>query len=369
VTSTLPRYAHLFAMTDAIGLFEHALFTSPRPEHGYCVDDVARGLVVLCRAQSSETGPAGGPDPRGVRTAAGGGTADTAEAAGRREQLAWAYLSFVREAQQADGRVINRRDTDGAWHGRPDVEDCWGRALWGLGTAASRGRDPELARRASEGFHLSATLRSPWPRAMAFAGLGAAEMLRVDSADQVARALLADAARAAGTPADGTRPDDPAWPWPQPRLTYANAVIPDVLMAAGDALGDACLLEQGLALLGWLLDVETAPGHLSVTPTGGWAPGEPRPGFDQQPIEVATLTDACARAYELTGAARWSRGVELGAAWFHGANDSGSPLTDDVSGGCCDGLQALGRNQNQGAESTLALVSTLQHAHRLVPVR
>jgi hypothetical protein len=364
VISVLPRYAHLFAMTDGIGLFEHALLTSPRPEHGYCVDDVARGLVVLCRAESGEAGD--GAYPRSDRTSTG---EEIAEAAGRREQLAWAYLAFVRQAQQADGRIVNRRDTNGAWHGAPGVEDCWGRALWGLGTAASRGRDPQLADRALAGFHLSAALRSPWPHAMAFAGLGAAEVLRRDSGDRLARSLLADAARAVTAPAGtGTLAEDPAWPWPQPRLTYANAVIPDVLLAAGDALNDADLVEHGLALLGWLLDVEAAPGHLSVTPTGGWAPGEPRPGFDQQPIEVSTLTDACARAYELTGAARWARGVELGAAWFHGANDNGSLLADDVSGGCCDGLQARGRNENQGAESTLALVSTLQHAHRLLLV-
>lgn len=343
MTSTGARYAHLFAMTDRLGLFEHALFTDPRPEHGYCVDDVARGLVVLGREESF----------------------GSAEAVGRRAQLAWTYLSFVRQAQQADGRVLNRRDAGGAWRGVAGVGDCWGRALWGLGTAQSRGRDPELASRAAAGFRLSATRRSPWPHAMAFAGLGAAEVLRVDSADPVARALIADAARVVV----GTGSDYPAWPWPHPRLTYANAVIPDVLMAAGDALDDGGLVEHGLTLLGWLLDVETGPGHLSVTPAGGWAPGEPRPGFDQQPIEVSTLTDACARAYELTGSARWSRGVDLALAWFQGVNDSGSALVDDVSGGCCDGLQSHGRNENQGAESTLALISTLQHAHRLLPVR
>jgi len=341
MTATLPRYGHLFAMTDDIGLFEHALFTRPRPEHGYCVDDVARGLVVLCRAPSSET------------------------AAGRHAQLAWAYLSFVRQAQTADGRVVNRRDTSGAWHGTAGVTDCWGRALWGLGTAASRGRDPELARRALDGFELSAGLRSPWPHAMAFAGLGAAEILRVDSGHQQARSLLAAAALTVG----GPRPGSAHWPWPQPRLTYACAVIPDVLLAAGDALGDQALIERGLGLLDWLLDLETAAGHLSVTSAGGWAPGEPLPAFDQQPIEVSTLADACARAFELTGQERWSHAVDLAAAWFHGANDTGTPLADDVTGGCCDGLQAHGRNENQGAESTLALLSTLQHADRLARVR
>jgi len=369
VTSTLPRYGHLFALTDEIGLFEHALYTTPRPEHGYCVDDVARGLVVLCRAQSSETGRADGrdahPAPPPGSAGGAGGAGEKEDTVGQRAQLAWAYLAFVRQSQQPDGRVVNRRDTNGAWHGAPGVEDCWGRALWGLGTAASRGRDPELGRRALEGFHLSAALRSPWPHAMAFAGLGAAEVLRVRSADEAARSLLADAAGAV----TGDRSEYPAWPWPQPRLTYANAVVPDVLLAAGDALGRPELVDHGLALLGWLLDLQTATGHLSVTPATGWGPGEPRPGFDQQPIEVSTLADACARAFELTGEARWSRGVELGAAWFHGVNDNGTRLADEATGGCCDGLQALGRNENQGAESTLALVSTLQHAERLLPVR
>ena len=43
------RFDHLTAMSDRVGLFEHARYDQPRAEHGYCVDDVARGLVVLMR--------------------------------------------------------------------------------------------------------------------------------------------------------------------------------------------------------------------------------------------------------------------------------------------------------------------------------
>ncbi len=32
-------------MTDERGTFEHALFSEPRPEHGYCSDDMARVLL------------------------------------------------------------------------------------------------------------------------------------------------------------------------------------------------------------------------------------------------------------------------------------------------------------------------------------
>jgi hypothetical protein len=340
VNTVTPIFAHVLAMTDDTGLFEHALHRLPRPEHGYCVDDVARGLIVLTRAPR---------DP---------------DAAGELGQLAWRYLEFVALSQAPDGRVVNRCDVDGTWSGEAGAEDCWGRALWGLGTAAGRSHDEDLAARALDRFELSAEVRSPWPRAMAFAGLGAAEVLRLDSGHPQARRLLAAAAEAVGSPGS-----DPAWPWPEARLTYANAVIPDVLLAAGDCLNDAALVEEGLRLLGWLLDVETAGDHLSVTPTGGWGRGEPRPGFDQQPIEVATLADACARAFELTGDLRWLQAVERAAGWFRGANDLGLALLDPMSGGCRDGLEKRGRNENQGAESTLALISTLQHAARLAPGR
>jgi hypothetical protein len=137
-------------------------------------------------------------------------------------------------------------------------------------------------------------------------------------------------------------------------------------MAAGEHLHDTRALDEGLAMLGWLLDLETSGSHLSVTPVGGWAPGEARPGFDQQPIEVAALADACAHAFRLTGDRSWARGLERAVRWFLGDNDAGTPLYDPVTGGGYDGLHIDGRNANQGAESTLAMIATLQHVHQPV---
>jgi len=128
------------------------------------------------------------------------------------------------------------------------------------------------------------------------------------------------------------------------------------------ALADPAAMRYGLSLLDWLLDVETGDtGHLSVTAVGGWGPGEQRARFDQQPIEVAALADACARAWALTGEQRWSDGLQRAIGWFRGDNDSGARLYDPVSGGGFDALTPAGRNTNQGAESTLAMVATLQY--------
>ncbi|GAC1608333.1 MAG: glycosyl transferase [Mycobacteriales bacterium] len=330
MTFPAASFAHRRALTDDGGLYEHADRTAVRPEHGYCVDDVARGLVVVSRSGSEQ------------------------------DDLRRQYLAFLLAAQSADGRFRNRRDLDLSWSDEPSVEDCWGRALWGLGaTAAAPGCD-DVRERSLRAFERGAPWRSPHTRAMAFAGLGAAEVLRAQPDHEPAMALLDAAARHIGTPSY-----DGAWPWPEPRLSYANAALPDVLLAAGHALDKPLLVAHGLMLLGWLLTVQTRHGHLSVVPVGGLGPHDTIGGFDQQPIEVAALADACARAFALTHDRRWSSAVELTAAWFLGHNDAGTSLLDVVSGGGCDGLEPRGRNDNQGAESTLALLSTLQHAQAL----
>jgi hypothetical protein len=334
---TIPAvsFEHLLRMTDAGGLFEHARFTEPRTEHGYCVDDVARGLLVVAREPEPST---------------------------KVVDLAQLYLRFVADAQVSDGRFHNRRGLDLQWEDEENLEDCWGRALWGLGTTVAR--STSLAPLALEYFEISAGCRSPWPRAMAFAALGAAEVLQVRPDHLAAKNLLRDAAKLIRSP----RADDD-WIWPEPRLRYANGILPETLIAAGSLLGDGAMLTQGLAMLRWLLKVETAGGHLSVTPVGGWADGEPRPGFDQQPIEVAALADACGRAFDLTGEFEWRDGVLRCAEWFLGNNDSHIALHDAFSGGGFDGLESDGRNENQGAESTLAMISTFQQAHRALAVR
>jgi hypothetical protein len=118
-------------------------------------------------------------------------------------------------------------------------------------------------------------------------------------------------------------------------------------------------------MLEWLLAGETRGGHLSVVPAGGWGPGEQRPGFDQQPIEAAALADACMRAAAVTGDPGWLDGAGMCVAWFLGDNDAGIPLLDERTGGCCDGLSRTSRNRNQGAESTLAMISVLQQGRRV----
>ena len=66
----------------------------------------------------------------------------------------------------------------------------------------------------------------------------------------------------------------------------------------------------------------------------------------------------------MTGDDEWRRGVDLAIDWFAGNNDVGAVMWDAETHGGYDGLTPTGPNLNQGAESTLALISTLQHTRR-----
>jgi hypothetical protein len=155
------------------------------------------------------------------------------------------------------------------------------------------------------------------------------------------------------------------WPWPEERLAYDNARLAEARIAGGLAFGQPKLVEEGLLLLAWLVGVELRDDHFSFTPVGGWGRGEPRPGFDQQPVEAGAMADACARAFDATGESQWAELGVRAALWFLGVNDTGVELFDPKTGGGCDGLQRAGRNENQGAESTIALIGAFQQARRL----
>ena len=331
-----PVFTHLLRMTDHRGTFEHADLSDPRREHGYCTDDMARLLVVATR------------EP---------------ESSGEVNGLAGKALTFLNDAQSYDGTCRNRCNVGGHWTDTPNTDDHWGRMVWGLGTAAAHSDVSMVRRLATIQFERAAKARSPHPRASAFAAIGAAELLGVTPGHVEARQLLTDYAASLGAPSGDTE-----WPWPEPRLTYANAVLAEAMIATGVALEDSVLRQRGLDLLEWLLEVETIDGHLSPTPVDGRGPGDPQPAFDQQPIEVASLADACARASVTDPRALWPEAILSAAAWFQGNNDLGLLMWDPETGGGFDGLHADRVNLNQGAESTLAVISTMQQARRFSPV-
>jgi hypothetical protein len=320
-------YTHLMAMTTDIGLYEHAYLRHPRPEHGYCTDDVGRALSLVVREPEQ-----------------------TAEL----ERVTEVYLHFLERAVMPDGAVHNRMDASGRWLDVAGTDDMWGRAIEGLGAAARRGHSADVRDRALSAFLIAARRRSVDVRASAFAAIGAADVLAVRPHSEPAWELLGDCLERL------PRGVGEHWRWPESRLRYANATLCQALIVGGEALNDVGILKQGLTHLSVLLRLETGTyGHLSLTGTNGRGPGDRESLWDQQPIEAAAIAAACLEAVRITGDPTWASGVNLAWSWFTGENDSATALYDPTDGAGYDGLEREGRNENCGAESTLAALSTL----------
>ena len=278
----------------------------PRPEHGYCTDDVARALVVLVRE----------PEGRPAR------------------RLAEIYLRFLEQAQLPDGRFRNRLSARPAARGRPRPAPttAQGRALFGLGVAACRRtRSVERAcferstRPPSRGERLRAPRRAPSCLRGARRGTG---RRRTSCSSGVPAALGAHrrGSRLAVARAPARLRQRPALPRRGSRPAWRSATG-----ARGGGLAAAPLARRG----------RVARRPLQLHAAGGWAPGEPRPGFDQQPLEAGSMADACARAFEVTGDERWAElGRSLAAAWFLGENDTGVALLDPRPAAAATGSSA-----------------------------
>lgn len=330
LTLPAPRFDHLTHLSTEVGVWEHAELLTPRPAHGYCTDDNARALIVVSRETSRS---------------------DVLD------ELAATYLRFVLDAREDDGTFHNRRRHDGTWLDEVGSDDSQGRAWWALGVTARSGRSPGMRAEAVAAFDRCASFDSTdHLRPHAFAVLGLVELLEVAPGHADARARFD---RSMDRLTQAAADNDP---WFETRLTYDNARLPEALIAGGATLGDADVVRTGLRLLTWLVDAETADGHFSFVPARGWVPGEPRPAFDQQPVEAVAMADACHRAWAVTGDEWWRDEGLRAVRWFVGDNDTGGVLYDDRTGGTRDGLMIDRVNENQGAESTLAGVAALQVA-------
>ncbi len=310
-------------LTDRTGLVEHAWYAVPRTGYGYCTDDNGRALGLVCEV---------------------GGT-DAA-------LLAWRYLTFLRNAHVGSGVFKLRLRGDNHWTDDATSDDANGRALRGIGTAAATGPSPSLRRAARAFFNQVHMWRSDSWRATANAALGASALLVAEPNHRGARTLAADAL------ADLPRPRlNKAWPWPEGRLAYENALLPRSLIELGELLGDSQAVEDGASLLRWLISVESLEDRFSFVPVGGRGPGGPQPAFDQQPVEAWAMAEAALVAMRVTPGATFAWAVERAINWFDGHNDVQLSMVDQVTGGCYDGLEPKSVNQNQGAESQLAVLA------------
>jgi len=328
----LVRLGGIAAMTDDVGIVQHSIHGVPDRRNGYCIDDNARALMLLCETRAG----------------------DPAE----RSRLARIYAAFVEHGwNEETGRFRNFLGYDRRWLEEAGSEDSNGRTLWALGHVLRAAPEPAWRRWAGELFDraipLVETLASP--RAIAFAMLGMAAALDAEPGYARCRAHLRDAAGLfTRLLADAQRPD---WPWFEIVLAYDNARLPQAMIEAGRVLEDRGAIGLGLETLRWLLGKQKSPQGC-FRPVGTESFGKPFADpapFDQQPLEATATIDACLSACRVDADPAWRAAARKAFAWFAGDNDLATPLVSADGTLCHDGLTPQGLNLNLGAESILAL--------------
>jgi glycosyltransferase involved in cell wall biosynthesis len=331
--------SHVQAMTDDTGILQHAVFSIPRYDDGYCLDDNARALLLMALLEEG-----GCDDPVAVRA------------------LGSRYLAFVSHAfDRPAGRFRNFLSYSRHWLEPCGSEDSHGRALWALGTIIGRASDPGRQSLASELFHAAMPALTAFtsPRAWAYALLGLDEYLKAFQGDTAAQARRQDlAGRLFGL---FERTSRPGWPWFEDSVTYCNGRLSQALIISGDRMQRADMLEAGMRSLDWLIALQSSPDRqfAAIGSSGFYERGSSPARFDQQPVEASAMVSACLDAYRVHGDRRWLVRARWAFNWFLGENHLQHWLFDASTGGCRDGLHADRPNQNQGAEATLSFLLAL----------
>ena len=336
---------HLKLMTDDTGILQHAKFTIPNRFHGYCTDDNARALIVAVEAHDHI------PESELLTT------------------LVNTYLSFIDHAfNDSNGRFRNFMSFDRKWLEDTGSEDCHGRAIWSLGemVAMSKSNSETAMELTLFKNALPAMETFTSPRAWALGIIGIHKYLSRFGGDSEARRMQRLLAKKLYNLYKANSSSD--WLWIEETITYLNGKIPEALILAGSSLKTPDLFDAVLQSLQWLLNIQTDPdaGHFIPIGNNGWFPRNgSKARFDQQPVEALALIDACITAYNYTNDEEWEKEAWRCFDWFFGRNDFNIPVYDFTTGGCFDGLQPTGLNQNQGAESTLSWLLALLRMNAL----
>lgn len=335
---------HLAALTDDVGLIQHTKFGVAHRQHGYCLDDNARALLVL--AEISRLRPL---------------TLDE-------ERLSHTYAAFVEDAFcPMSGLTRNLMRFDRTWIEEEVANDALGRSVWALGNVAILNDEGRLSSWAAARLLESAPLllNHCAPRSWAYGLLGILAFLKRFPGHRAFEAIRDDlGGRLLQRYRDAAAPD---WTWFEDRLGYDNARLCEALIICGHDTLDAKMLDAGLDTLRWLMKLQSAPkGHFRPVGTESYGMDYSPPRFfDQQPLETWAAVSACEAATKATHDMHWLQEAQRAFAWFLGQNDLGLPLIDLARGACFDGLHPDRRNANQGAESTLAYLAAATALTRL----
>jgi len=334
---TMPEFSldYVKLLTDTTGIIQHAKYGIPNWTEGYCVDDNARALlmsIMACHLNYSEA-----------------------------DKLMPSYLSFLLYMQTEDGYFRNFLSYDRRFLDDKGSEDAFGRAVWALGYLVDKAPNDsygklgeELFRRAEPHFRDLHYLRG-----IANVIIGISYYLKRHPSEKHLSELLNDLTGKLTDAFHKTHGEE--WHWFEDFLTYDNAILPLSLLHSGAITGNQEVLSIAFGALRFLEKHTFKSNYWNPVGNENWYFRDGDMSFyDQQAIETMAMVLMYGQAYEITEDSQYLAKMFSVYQWFLGENSLSIPLYDPETKGCSDGLQRMGINKNQGAESVLAyLISHL----------
>jgi hypothetical protein len=328
--------AHIKRLTDDTGIIQHAKFGIPNLKEGYCLDDNARALLMVCMSYKQKK------DPLAL-------------------EYMPIYLSYIHYMQNKNGTFRNFLSFNRNFLDEVGSEDSFGRTIWALGYLLGNAPNDAYYQTGKLVFFDAAPnfekIKSI--RGIANTIIGICYYLKTNDSDDIMKQSLKKLADK--LVANYNQNQSENWKWFESLLAYDNGILPLALLHASQVLEDDKVSEVAFATMNFLTRHTLKDGYLSIIGNKDWyVKDKERSMFAQQPLDALAMVLMYHQAFGLTGDRDFLQKLFTSFMWFLGENDMRMSLYDFETKGCCDGFENYGVNRNQGAESSLAyLISHL----------
>lgn len=322
--------AHLKRLTDDTGIIQHAKFGIPNLKEGYCLDDNARALLMVCMAYKQKK------DEHAL-------------------ELMPIYLSYIHYMQNTDGTFRNFLSFNRNFLDEVGSEDAFGRTIWVLGYLMNNPPNDAYYQAAKllffNAFPNFEKLTSI--RGIANTMIGICHYLKTNPEDDEMKMGLLRMTDILVMHFEKNKSE--GWDWFESLLAYDNGILPLALLHASEVLENHKANEVAFESMDFLTSHTMNDGYLSVIGNRQWfVKDKERSIYAQQPIDAMAMVLMYHQAFVLTEKRKYLEKLFTSFMWFLGENDLRMNLYDFETKGCCDGFEDYGVNRNQGAESTLA---------------
>jgi glycosyltransferase involved in cell wall biosynthesis len=275
---------HLRTLTDSTGILQHAIFSAPNRNEGYCTDDNARALLV------------------GIMNKYLFQDAYI-------DSLIMTYLTFIHHSFNSEtGLFRNFMNYERKWLEESGSEDSNGRAIFVLGYFIKNSTDYSHLALSKMLFDSSFKNMEKFTslRALSHIIMGCIFYLQKFSGARDVKRMCKKLLERLFEQYTANSKEN--WKWFENYLTYDNARVPQALLMGGKYFNNNNITDVGLASLEWLFDIvhDKERNSISLIGNDGWFhKGKPKAKYDQQPIEIPALIDACFQAYHIAQDKEW----------------------------------------------------------------